>query len=55
MAQESFCKTPTTSYSEVRIGKTIYRITNVFSGEKDLGETLEQLAIRRALMDISTP
>ena len=36
---------PTTSYKEVRIGNTIYRVTSVFTGEKDLGKTLEQLAI----------
>ena len=35
------------SYKEVRIGKTLYRVTRVFSGEKDLGRTLEQLAVRR--------
>ena len=39
--------TPTSSYKEVRIGKTIYRVTSFFSGEKDLGKTLEQLAVRR--------
>ena len=38
----------TTSYKEVRIGNTIYRVTSVFTGEKDLGKSLEQLAIRRA-------
>lgn len=35
---------PATSYKEVRIGNTIYRVTSFFSGEKDLGKTLEQLA-----------
>ena len=40
--------TPISSYKEVRIGKTIYRVTSFFSGEKDLGKTLEQLAVRRA-------
>ena len=43
--------TPTTSYKEVRIGKTIYRVTSFFSGEKDLGKTLEQLAVRRAMSE----
>lgn len=38
---------PATSYKEVRIGNTIYRVTSFFSGEKDLGKTLEQLAVRR--------
>ena len=40
--------TPTTSYKEVKIGKTI-------SGEKELGKTLEQLAVRRAMSEVSTP
>ncbi|RKJ71817.1 hypothetical protein D7Y41_35750 [Anaerotruncus sp. 1XD22-93] len=43
--------TPTSSYKEVRIGKTIYRVTSFFSGEKDLGKTLEQLAVRRAMSE----
>lgn len=46
---------PTTSYKEVQIGKTIYRVTSFFSGEKELGKTLEQLAIRRAMSEITTP
>ena len=44
--------TQTTSFKEVRIGKTIYRVTSFFSGEKDLGRTLEQLAVRRAMSEI---
>ena len=47
--------TPTTSYKEVKIGKTIYRVTSFFSGEKELGKTLEQLAVRRAMSEGSTP
>ena len=42
-------KKTTTSYREVRIGNTIYRVTSVFIGEKELGKTLEQLALRRAM------
>ena len=42
--------TPTTSYKEV-----IYRVTSFFSGEKELGKTLEQLAVRRAMSEVSTP
>ncbi len=51
----TFCedKKTTTSYREVRIGKTIYRVTSVFTGEKDLGKTLEQLAVRRAMNEPS--
>lgn len=45
--------TPMTSYKEVKIGKTVYRVTSFFSGEKDLGKTLEQLAIRRAMSETS--
>ena len=43
----------TTSYKEVRIGNTIYRVTSVYSGEKDLKQTLEQLAIRRVMAEIT--
>ena len=47
---------PTTSYKEVKIGKTIYRVSSFFSGgEKELGKTLEQLAVRRAMSEVSTP
>ena len=42
----------TTSYKEVQIGNTLYRVTSVFTGEKDLGKTLEELAIRRAMAEI---
>ncbi len=44
---------PTTSYKEVKIGNTIYRVTSIFSGEKDLGKTLEQLALRRAMAELT--
>ncbi|MFT8890145.1 MAG: hypothetical protein ABF904_15285 [Ethanoligenens sp.] len=46
---------PSTSYKEVKIGKTLYRVTSVFSGEKDLGNALEQLAVRRAMTDLVQP
>ncbi len=45
---------PTTSYKEVKIGNTIYRVTSVFTGEKDLGKTLEQLALRRAMAELAS-
>ena len=45
---------PRTSYKEVKIGKTIYRVTSFFSDEKELGKTLEQLAVRRAMSEVST-
>ncbi len=47
-------KGPTTSYKEVKIGNTIYCVTSIFSGEKDLGKTLEQLAIRRAMTELTS-
>ncbi len=40
-----------TVYREVKIGNTIYRVTSIFSGEKDLAKTLESLAIRRAMTE----
>ena len=43
-----------TSYREVKIGKTMYRVTSVFLGEKDLAKTLEQLAVRKAMTDIKS-
>ena len=47
----TFCekKKTTASYRELRIGNTIYRVMSIFTGEKDLGKTLEQLAVRRAM------
>jgi hypothetical protein len=45
--------TPST-YKEVKMGNTTYRVTSVFLGEKDLGKTLEQLAVRKAMTDIKT-
>ena len=44
----------TTSYKEIQIGNTLYRVTSVFSGEKDLGKTLEQIVVRRAMAEISS-
>ena len=41
----------TTSYKEVRIGNTVYRVTSVYTGEKDLKQTLEQLAVRRVMAE----
>ena len=43
---------PYTTYKEVAIGTTVYRVTSVFLGEKDLGKTLEDLAVRKAMTDI---
>jgi len=40
------------TYREVKIGKTLYRVTSVFTGEKELGATLEKLAARRVIDEI---
>lgn len=55
MENQAALNTPSSSYKEVRIGNTIYRVTSFFSGEKDLGKTLEQLAVRRAMTEFSPP
>ena len=54
MADKTMNRKPTTSYKEVRIGNTLYRVTSVFTGEKDLGKTLEQLAVRRAMAELTS-
>lgn len=51
MENQATTNVPSTSYKEVRIGKTIYCVTSVFTGEKDLGEILEQLAVRRVIAE----
>jgi len=37
-----------TAYREVRIGKTIYRLTSRFEGNKNVNDTLKRLAVKRA-------
>ncbi len=44
----------TSSYKEMKIGNTLYRVTSIFTGEKDLGETLEPLAIRQAMAELTS-
>jgi len=39
----------TTEYHEVKIGKTLYRVTSVYLGEIDLGRALEDLTVRKIL------
>ncbi|MDR1137022.1 MAG: hypothetical protein LBK91_01750 [Synergistaceae bacterium] len=43
---------PVTAYREVKIGRTVYQVTGVFTGEKELGPTLEKLAARRVLLEM---
>jgi hypothetical protein len=41
----------TSSYREVKVGKILYRVTSVFTGEIDLKNALEDLAVRRVLRE----
>jgi hypothetical protein len=36
-------------YEEIKIGKTLYRVTSVFTGEIDLKNALEELTVKRVL------
>ena len=40
-----------TAYKERQIGNTVYCVTSVYTGEKDLKTTLEELTLRRAMAD----
>ena len=42
-----------TSYREVKINNTLYCVTSVFNGEKELGPTLEKLAARHILDEMN--
>ena len=44
---------PATSRREVRSGASLCRVSSFVPGEKDLGKTLEQLAVRRAMSEVS--
>ena len=41
-----------TTYREKQIGRTLYRVTSVFKGEKELGATLEKLAVQNVLNEM---
>jgi len=45
----SDAQTYPTAYREKQIGNTLFRVTSVYKGEKELGPTLEKLAVRRVL------
>jgi hypothetical protein len=42
---------PIVNYVEKKIGKTLYRVTNVHKGEIDLSKTLEDIIVRKILME----
>jgi hypothetical protein len=37
------------TYQEIEIGKTLYRVTSVFTGELDLKNALEELTAKRVM------
>jgi len=37
------------TYEEIQIGKTLYRVTGVFTGEIDLKTALEDLTVKKIL------
>jgi len=39
---------PITTYKEIKIGNTVYRVTSKFEGKKQLNETLKRLAVKQA-------
>ena len=39
----------TSSYREVKIKNTLYCVSSIFTGEKELGPTLEKLAAQHVL------
>ena len=41
-----------TAYREVVIGNTLFRVTSVFSGERELGEIMEELVVRKAMAEL---
>jgi len=38
-----------TTYQEKQIGKTLYRVTNIYKGEIELKKALEDLTVRKIL------
>jgi len=41
------------TYREVKIGRDMYCVTGIFTGEKELGTTLEKLAVRKMIDEIN--
>ena len=48
-------KEPVTSYYEQKIGKNLFRVTNVYKGEFELGKALEDLIVRKILREENSP
>ena len=45
--QKTLKKPILTTYNEVKIDKTTYRLTSKFEGNKNLKETLKRLAVKQ--------
>ena len=54
MIEQKAATEPDITYREMKIGDTVYRITSVYLGEKDLKTTLEQLTVKRVLAELTT-
>ena len=43
-----------TTYQEVKIGKTLFRVTSVYRGDIELKRALEDLTVNKALGSVPT-
>jgi LysM repeat protein len=41
------------SYHEVKVGKTLYRVTSTYKGEIELGKALEDITVKKVLRSAS--
>ena len=48
-------KEPVTTYHEVMVGKTLFRVTSVYRGQIELREALENLTVSKALQAPDAP
>lgn len=54
MLNNDFQNGKTSFYREVKIDKTLYLVSSVFTGEKEIGSTLEKLAVRHVLDEMES-
>ena len=47
-------KDPVTTYHEREIGKTLYRVTSVYTGKIELKKALEDLTVQKILAIVNT-
>lgn len=55
MQKQAIPKEPVASYKEVRIGKTLYRVTSVIFRRKGPWQDAGALAVRRAMTELDAP